>query len=137
MTDNPVRQLQSRQPPFAHTLGVVYTEVTAERVVAELVVRAEICTTQDRLHGGAIMTLADTVGAMATHFNLAEGVASTTMESKTNFFSAIPLGDVAVAEAIPLHKGRTTQVWQTRISRKSDGRLAAIVTQTQMILRSS
>jgi uncharacterized protein (TIGR00369 family) len=79
------------------------------------------------------MAFADTIGAVATVANLKEGESTTTIESKTNFFAAIPLGDTARAESTPLHRGRTTMVWQTKITR-GDGRLAAIVTQTQMVL---
>jgi uncharacterized protein (TIGR00369 family) len=86
------------------------------------------------LHGGAYMAFADTIGAVATVANLKEGESTTTIESKTNFFAAIPLGDTARAECTPLHKGRSTMVWQTRITR-GDGRLCAVVTQTQMVLK--
>ena len=86
------------------------------------------------LHGGAYMAFADTIGAVATVANLKDGEGTTTIESKTNFFAAIPLGDTARAECTPLHKGRTTMVWQTKITR-GDGKLAAIVTQTQMVLK--
>ncbi len=85
------------------------------------------------MHGGAIMALADNLGGTATTANLKPGQTTTTVESKTNFFAAIPIGDVAYAECTPLHRGRTTMVWQTRISRK-DGRLCAMVTQTQLVL---
>jgi 1,4-dihydroxy-2-naphthoyl-CoA hydrolase len=97
-------------------------------------VRAELCTRPAVLHGGAVMTLADTLGAIATIANLPEGASTTTIESKTNFFAAIPLGDTARAECTPMHKGRSTMVWQTRITR-GDGRLCAVVTQTQMVLK--
>jgi 1,4-dihydroxy-2-naphthoyl-CoA hydrolase len=86
------------------------------------------------LHGGAYMAFADTIGAVATVANLKEGETTTTIESKTNFFAASPLGDTARAECTPLHKGRSTMVWQTRITR-GDGRLCAVVTQTQMVLK--
>jgi uncharacterized protein (TIGR00369 family) len=96
-------------------------------------VREELCTRPAVLHGGALMALADTLGAIATVANLAEGATTTTIESKTNFFAAIPVGDTARAECTPLHRGRTTMVWQTRVTR-SDGRLAALVTQTQLVI---
>src|SRR5205823_4076203 len=102
-------------------------------VDAELPVREDLCTRPAVLHGGAVMAFADTLGAIATIANLPAGANTTTIESKTNFFAAIPLGDVAKGECTPLHRGRTTMVWQTRITR-SDGRLAAIVTQTQLVL---
>jgi uncharacterized protein (TIGR00369 family) len=85
------------------------------------------------LHGGAYMAFADTIGAIATVANLKDGESTTTIESKTNFFAAVPLGDTARAECTPLHRGRTTMVWQTKITR-GDGKLAAVVTQTQMVL---
>jgi 1,4-dihydroxy-2-naphthoyl-CoA hydrolase len=122
--------------PFAKLMGIVITEVTPERVTAEIKVRDDLCTRPAILHGGAIMAFADTIGAYATVVNLPEGATTTTIESKTNFFAGVPLGDTAKAECTPLHRGRTTMVWQTRISR-GDGRLAAIVTQTQLVLPAS
>jgi uncharacterized protein (TIGR00369 family) len=119
--------------PFAELMGLKITGVTPEKVSAELPVKAELCTIPAILHGGAVMAFADTLGAVATVANLAPGFSTTTIESKTNFFAAIPAGETAFAETTPLHRGRTTMVWQTRISR-ADGKLAAIVTQTQLVL---
>ena len=118
---------------FAEYLGVRLKHLSKERVEAELVVRDELETVPGVLHGGAIMALADNVGATATFLNLPPGARTTTLESKTNFFAAIPHGDMARAECTPLHRGRSTMVWQTRITR-NDGRLCALVTQTQMVL---
>lgn len=126
--------LQRDPLPLARLLGVRLTSVAPERVEAEMEVRDEVCTRPAVLHGGALMALADTLGAVATAVNLPPGATTTTIESKTNFFAAIPLGDVARAECTALHRGRTTMVWQTRVSR-GDGRLAALVTQTQLVLR--
>jgi len=119
--------------PFAKLLGLELVTVTADRVEALLKVREELCTRPAVLHGGAVMALADTLGAIATVANLAEGATTTTIESKTNFLAAIPLGDTAKAECTPVHRGRTTMVWQTRITR-GDGRLAALVMQTQLVI---
>jgi 1,4-dihydroxy-2-naphthoyl-CoA hydrolase len=119
--------------PFANLMGVSLVSVTPDLVIGELKVRAELCTRPNVLHGGAYMAFADTIGAIATVANLKDGETTTTIESKTNFFAAIPLGDTARAECTPLHKGRSTMVWQTRITR-GDGRLCAVVTQTQMVL---
>ncbi len=119
--------------PFADFLGVKLTHISPERVEAELTVRSELETVPGVLHGGAIMALADNVGATATFVNLPAGARTTTIESKTNFFAGIPHGETARAECTPLHRGRTTMVWQTRITR-NDGRLCALVTQTQMVL---
>ena len=122
--------------PFAKLMGVNIVSVAPDLVVGELKVREDLCTRPAVLHGGACMAFADTIGAVATVANLKEGETTTTIESKTNFFAAIPLGDTARAECAPLHKGRTTMVWQTRITR-GDGRLAALITQTQMVLKRS
>jgi 1,4-dihydroxy-2-naphthoyl-CoA hydrolase len=103
-------------------------------VVAQVVVREDLTNRNGVLHGGAIMAIADNLAGTATFINLPEGGGTTTIESKTNFFAAIPSGDTLRAECTPLHRGRTTMVWQTRITR-GDGRLAALVTQTQMILQ--
>jgi len=120
--------------PFAKLMGINVVNVAPDLVIGELKVREDLCTRPAVLHGGACMAFADTIGAIATVANLKEGETTTTIESKTNFFAAIPLGDTARAECTPLHKGRTTMVWQTRITR-GDGRLAALVTQTQMVLK--
>jgi uncharacterized protein (TIGR00369 family) len=120
--------------PFAKLMGVSVVSVTPDLVIGELKVREDLCTRPNVLHGGAYMAFADTIGAVATVATLKEGESTTTIESKTNFFAAIPLGDTARAECAPLHKGRSTMVWQTKITR-GDGRLAAVVTQTQMVLK--
>jgi uncharacterized protein (TIGR00369 family) len=119
--------------PFADFLGVKITHLSPERVEAELAVRDELETVPGILHGGAIMALADNIGATATFMNLPAGARTTTIESKTNFFAGIPHGETARAECTPLHRGRTTMVWQTRITR-NDGRLCALVTQTQLVI---
>ena len=117
----------------AEFLGIKITHVSPERVTAELRARDELNNRFGILHGGAIMALADNLGGTATTANLKPGQSTATIESKTNFFAAVPIGDVAYAECTPLHRGRSTMVWQTRITR-GDGRLCAIVTQTQMVL---
>jgi uncharacterized protein (TIGR00369 family) len=114
-------------------LGIDLTEATQERVLANLDVRKEVCTVGNSLHGGAIMAFADTLGAVGTIMNLPAGHRTTTIESKTNFISGAPLGSKVTGESTPLHRGRTTQVWQTRITSEA-GKLVAIVTQTQMVI---
>jgi uncharacterized protein (TIGR00369 family) len=126
--------VQERRIPFADTLGIKLTSVEPERVTAELEVRAEICTSVPILHGGALMAFADTLGAVATVVNIPADANTTTLESKTNFFAPAPVGSTAYAETTPLHRGKTTQVWQTRIT-NAEGRLLALVTQTQMVLQ--
>ncbi|HMO31158.1 PaaI family thioesterase [Enterovirga sp.] len=118
---------------FGRHLGLRLVSAEPDRVVAELLVGEEHCNRNGVLHGGAIMALADNTGGTATLMNLPAGTGTTTIESKTNFFAAIRLGEIARAECTPLHRGRSTQVWQTRITRP-DGKLAALVTQTQMVL---
>ena len=122
-----------QQPPFAHFLGIRITHVSPERVEAEILVREEFNNRNGVMHGGAIMGFADNLGGTATTANLKSGQSTTTVESKTNFFAAIPVGEIAKAECTPLHRGKTTMVWQTKITR-ADGKLAAIVTQTQLVL---
>jgi 1,4-dihydroxy-2-naphthoyl-CoA hydrolase len=119
--------------PFAKLMGVTIIEARAESVIAELFVREDLCTSNSILHGGAVMAFADSVGAVATFLNLPPGANTTTIESKTNFVAALRAGETARAECSPVHIGRTTMVWQTRILRPN-GKLCAIVTQTQMIL---
>lgn len=119
--------------PLARLMGIRLVEQSPDKVVAEMTVREDLCTTNSILHGGAYMAFADTIGAVATVLNLPPGAGTTTVESKTNFISAIRAGEIARAECTPVHRGKTTQVWTTRILRP-DGKLAAIITQTQMVL---
>ena len=121
------------QPPFAQFMGMTITEVTRDRITAELLVTEQLSNRNGVLHGGAVMALADNLGGTAAVANLPPGASTATIESKTNFFASIAVGDTAHAECTPLHRGRTTTVWQTRITR-GDGRLAAIVTQTQLVM---
>jgi len=117
---------------FPGLLGIRFVETGKERVVAELTIRDDLRTVGGALHGGTLMAFADTVGAAATIVNLPPGATTTTLESKTNFFAAGRSG-VVRAEATPLHRGRTTMVWQTRITDES-GKLLSLTTQTQMVL---
>jgi 1,4-dihydroxy-2-naphthoyl-CoA hydrolase len=121
------------QPPFASLIGMKVIHVSRDKVIAELPVREELNNRFGALHGGAVMALADNLGGTATIANLPKGGRTATIESKTNFFASIPIGDVAHAECTPLHRGRSTMVWQTRITR-SDGRLCALVIQTQIVI---
>ena len=117
---------------FPALLGMTLVSVAPDRVVAELAVRDELCTVPGILHGGAIMTFADTLGAVATALNIAPNARTTTIESKTNFFAPGIGGTVVTAECLPLNRGRRTMTWQTSI-RNPAGRLLAQVTQTQFV----
>jgi uncharacterized protein (TIGR00369 family) len=119
--------------PLAKLLGVEIVEATKAKIVGKLLVRPDICTTWDTLHGGAIMAFADTLGATGAFLNLPPGAGTTTMESKTNFIGGAKVGTVVTGEATPVHIGNRTSVWTTRITRE-DGKLVAVVTQTQMVL---
>ena len=114
-------------------LGIEFTDVTPDKVVARLAVRKDLCTIGDNLHGGAIMAFADTLGAVAAILNMPEGARTTTIESKTNFIGGAAAGTRVVGESTPLHKGRTTVVCQTTI-RTEAGKLVALVTQTQLVI---
>ena len=118
---------------FAGVLGVRFVEAAPERVVAEMTVREELCTTPGIMHGGAIMAFADTLGGSATSLNLPPGAGTTTIESKTNFFAPARTGETIRGECVALHRGRRTMVWQTRVT-SPEGKLLAMVTQTQMVL---
>lgn len=127
-----VEQLNEHAVPLARTLGIVMVEAGPERVVAQMTVREEICTLGNTLHGGAMMSLADIAGATGAFLSLPEGaIGTTTTESKTNMISSPPVGTKVIATATPVHKGKTSQVWQTRIERE-DGKLVALTTQTQL-----
>ena len=127
---------QDQPPPFAKTLGITVLSYSPDRIEAELLVRPELGNRNGNMHGGAMMALADDLGGAATIINLPDNTTTATIESKTNFFAAINVGDTVRAECTPLHRGRTTMVWQTKITR-GDGKLAAIVTQTQLVIHGS
>lgn len=120
--------------PFAKTLGVEIIEASTERVVGKLLVRPELCTTGGTLHGGAVMSLADSLGAVGAFLSLPPGSrGTTTLESKTNFLSAAKAGTTVTGEATPVHSGKRTGVWQTKITGE-DGKVVALVIQTQLVL---
>lgn len=124
----------TRDPlPFAELLGVEFVSAAADRVVGRMSVRDDLCTRPAVLHGGAIMAFADTLGAVGAIINLPEGAGTTTIESKTNFVAPAPVGTQILGEATPIHRGRRTMIWQTRIT-NTEGRLIALVIQTQMVL---
>jgi len=119
--------------PFPTLMGVEVLSAEKDAVRAKLVVRPDLCTAGNIMHGGAIMAFADTLGAIGTVLNIPREAGTTTIESKTNFLSAAREGTTVHAEATPVHVGKKTCVFQTRITRE-DGKLVAIVTQTQMVL---
>ncbi len=114
-------------------MGIEFTEVTPDKVIARLTVRKDLCTLGGNLHGGAIMAFADTLGAVAAILNMPQGSRTTTIESKTNFIGGAPLGTRVSGESVALHKGRTTVVCQTTI-RSEAGKLVGLVTQTQLVI---
>jgi len=124
--------LDHRIPPFSRHLGMTLTQLGPEGAGGDLAVGEACSNSIGILHGGAIMTFADTLGALSTIANLPAGMMTSTLESKTNFLAPIRVGDVARATCLPLHRGGTTMVWQTTI-RRADGKLAAVVTQTQLV----
>jgi len=130
----PLERIQSMKMPFAELKGVTFVEADRDRVVAKMQVRADLCTLNHTIHGGAIMAFADSVGAAATMVNLPDDAkGTTTLESKTNFIGGAKEGATIRAIATPVHRGRRTQVWTTRVETE-DGKLVAIITQTQMVL---
>jgi 1,4-dihydroxy-2-naphthoyl-CoA hydrolase len=132
MTLDPATITERFKGTLGELLGIRFVEAGPERVVAELTYREELTTIGGSLHGGTLMALADTVGAAATVLNLPPGASTTTLESKTNFMAAGRAG-VVRAESTPLHRGKRTMVWQTRVTDAS-GRLLSVTTQTQMVL---
>ncbi|MGB5902017.1 MAG: PaaI family thioesterase [Xanthobacteraceae bacterium] len=127
-------KINAMKMPFAELKGVTFVEAEPERVVARMLVRPDLCTLGHTIHGGAVMAFADSVGAAATVINLPpDAKGTTTIESKTNFVGGAKEGTTITATATPVHRGRRTQVWQTRIEGEG-GKLVAVVTQTQMVL---
>lgn len=134
MTDeNLAKQITENNAPFGKHLGIEITVASKERIEAVLEVTPEKCTMPATLHGGAIMAFADNLGGVGAFLNMPMGWTTSTVESKTNFLRPVPLGQKASAVTRPIKLGRTLQVWETRISR-DDGKLAAIVTQTQILI---
>ena len=123
-------------PLFPGLMGVRLVTLAADRVVAEMRVRPELCTTGGILHGGAYMAFADTLGAVGTVLNLPAGKRTTTTDSSTKFIAGARVDTTLTGESVALHRGRTTMVWQTSI-RNADGKLCAVVTQTQLVLEAS
>jgi uncharacterized protein (TIGR00369 family) len=121
-----------RLPGFARHIGIEVISAEKQRVIGRIVVGPEHSNGSDQVHGGAIMSLADTLGAIGTVLNLPEGAITTTIESKTNFLAAAR-GQELKGESVPLHIGRNTMVWQTTIRDTADKRVA-VVTQTQLVL---
>jgi 1,4-dihydroxy-2-naphthoyl-CoA hydrolase len=113
-------------------LGIQFTTVEKDRVTAILPIRPELLTTTGTIHGGTLMAFADTIGAAGTAANLVEGQNTVTLESKTNFFAGCRSGTVR-AESTPLHRGKRTHVWQTRVT-DDTGKLLSLTIQTQVIL---
>lgn len=132
--DNKAALFNEHNAPFAKMIGVRFTHASQEKIEAELPVTPEHCTLPTNLHGGAIMAFADNLGGCGAFLNLPEGTTTSTVESKTNFLRPVPVGDTARGVATPVNIGRTLQVWKTEIFR-GDGKLAAVVTQTQIVLQ--
>jgi uncharacterized protein (TIGR00369 family) len=131
---NLAAQIQERlKGILPELLGITLVEVTPDKVIAQLTVRPDLCTTGKILHGGSIMAFADTLGAIGTVVNMPQGHGTATIESKTNFIGGAAEGSVVTGECTPVHKGRTTQVWQTRVT-NAEGKLVALVTQTQIVM---
>jgi 1,4-dihydroxy-2-naphthoyl-CoA hydrolase len=130
---DPLSLIEQYKMPFAKLLGILIVTAAPERVTGEMVVRDDLCTVPAVLHGGAVMAFADSLGAYATMLNLPAGATTTTIESKTNFLAPAPVGTTVSGECAAVHRGRRTMVWQTRIT-NAQGRLLALVTQTQMVL---
>ena len=132
MLDAPTLQ-KLIDPLFPGLMGVRILEATPERVVAEMTVRPDLCTAGGIMHGGAYMAFADTLGALGTIVNLPAGKNTTTTDSSTKFIAGAKMHTTVRGESVALHRGRTTMVWQTSIT-NADGKLCAVVTQTQLVL---
>ncbi len=117
--------------PFAADLGIRLEEATADRVVAVLPWAARLCTAGGMLHGGAIMTLADSAGALVAYLGLPEGASTATLTSTTQLFRPVSAGQVR-AVAVPLHRGRSAVTVQTTLCDRDD-HVVAQTTQIQAI----
>ena len=132
MTDA-LQKARDRLPPFMRLLGVELITVRPDLVEARMIAREDMGNGSGIMHGGAYMSFADYLGAMGTVVNLPKGTTTSTLESKTNFFAPAVIGTTVLGTSTPLHRGRRTMVWQTRLT-NPEGRLLAMITQTQMVL---
>lgn len=130
--ENLAEAFNESNTPFAKKMGVRMTRVTKERIEGEMEVTSDLCTIPECLHGGAMMAMADNMGGIGAFINMPPGATTSTVESKTNFLRAVPQGQTVKAVTTPVNIGRTLQVWKTEIFRE-DGKLAAVVMQTQIV----
>ena len=121
------------EPLFPGLMGIRVLEAAPERVLGSMEVRPQLCTSGGILHGGAYMAFADTLGAIGTILNLPPDTRTTTTDSSTKFIAGAKVNTTVTGESLALHRGRTTMVWETKI-RNADGKLCAVVTQTQLVL---
>jgi uncharacterized protein (TIGR00369 family) len=130
----PLERIEANPLPFATLLGIEIVSASTDALEARMVVKAEFCTLGAIAHGGAIMSFADTLGGAAAFISLADEAKGTaTLESKTNFIAGAPAGSTLIGRCALVHRGRRTQVWQTRIETE-EGKLIALTSQTQMTL---
>ena len=129
-----IHPIADQPVPYADHLGLKIVSAAPDRIVARLVATANLLNRNGTLHGGAVMGCADHLGGMGAFLNIKPGESTATVESKTNFLRGVPAGDTLEAVSVPLHIGGMTMVWQTTLAR-SDGKVAAIVTQTQITLK--
>ena len=126
--------LNANPLPFSQLLGIEFISAERDALAARMTIRPDLCTIGAIAHGGAIMSFADTLGATAAFINLpADARGTTTIESKTNFISGAPAGSTVIGRTSLVHRGRRTQVWQTRVVTETE-KLVALVVQTHMNL---
>jgi 1,4-dihydroxy-2-naphthoyl-CoA hydrolase len=131
----PLERIKANPLPFAGLLGIEFLSAGPDAIEARMVVRPDLCTLGDFAHGGAIMSFADTLGGAAAFVNLSEDAkGTTTLESKTNFIAGAPAGSTLIGRCALVHRGRRTQIWQTRVETAEGKKLVALVLQTQMTL---
>lgn len=131
----PLDRIRAHPLPFATLLGLEYVNASVDAVSARMTIRPDLCTLGGVAHGGAIMSFADTLGGALAFVNLPEGASgTTTLESKTNFVGAARAGSTLTGVCAVVHRGRRTQVVQTRVETEDEARLVALVVQTQMTL---
>ena len=129
-----IDRIKANPLPFAALLGIEFISAEMDVLAARMTIRPELCTLGGVAHGGVIMSFADTLGAAAAFINLpADAKGTTTLESKTNFIAAAPAGSTVIGHTTLVHRGKRTQVWQTRVV-SEDEKIVALVVQTQMNL---
>ena len=134
MNNKNLKDINKNQPQFGIFIGMEVISIEGTKTIGKIKVNKSLSNRNGVMHGGAIMSFADNLAGTSTILNMPKDFNTTTIESKTNFFRAISVGETITAECEIIHNGNKTKVLQTKIFRE-DKKLAAIIIQTQLIFK--